>query len=511
MRENTYDTVVCAGAPGFKLGANELNSDLSGRETYDDTSAVDSLMNDITQNVQLAHDGLFVLISTISVYAVTSLAQIEDRCRASEEYAQAEEEVTQGCTFCLDERRHVWRQGQTDKLSKGGLTDSLYGRNRARLELFVMQRFPNHLILRLPGIFGANMRKNFIYDLCARSEWRFKIDLNTSHQWYALKYLLEDIRTVLRRNCPKRRHEEKEIRVLNLFAEPLVTRDIVRALFSDQLSVCADTRSEKSPFVDDVRTCFGSELVHYTLLSYTPFLHVSRTLLSYTPPLHFSHPLLSSTPLLHSPLIHSSHTLLSYTLLSYTPKAAKKKEADDIATRKEIERVRLEAIEKARREAELARENEEVAARWEEGEREEALEKLREEAVLDAEKRGVMLGKIEAKRAADEMTIAAGKEKKEAEWKKQQAEKEEKLAKKAEERNMKDLEMSAYLWKRKSNADIAEADRPAPPPDELDEYCYCVDCKLRYDSHIMKQKKAPLDRYGFPISSAEKVRGLQVQ
>lgn len=39
-----------------------------------------------------------------------------------------------------------------------------YGRHRLELERFVERNFPQHLLLRLPGLFGINLKKNFIYD-----------------------------------------------------------------------------------------------------------------------------------------------------------------------------------------------------------------------------------------------------------------------------------------------------------------------------------------------------------
>ena len=39
-----------------------------------------------------------------------------------------------------------------------------YGYNRYQLELWVRQNFPDALIVRLPGLFGKNIKKNFIYD-----------------------------------------------------------------------------------------------------------------------------------------------------------------------------------------------------------------------------------------------------------------------------------------------------------------------------------------------------------
>ena len=39
-----------------------------------------------------------------------------------------------------------------------------YGYNRYLLERWVREKYPNALIIRLPGLFGENIKKNFIYD-----------------------------------------------------------------------------------------------------------------------------------------------------------------------------------------------------------------------------------------------------------------------------------------------------------------------------------------------------------
>lgn len=45
-------------------------------------------------------------------------------------------------------------------------TDGLqaYGYNRYQLELLVRKKYPDALIIRLPGLYGKNIKKNFIYD-----------------------------------------------------------------------------------------------------------------------------------------------------------------------------------------------------------------------------------------------------------------------------------------------------------------------------------------------------------
>jgi len=43
--------------------------------------------------------------------------------------------------------------------------EQAYGKNRLFLESWVAENFDDHLIVRLPALFGKNLKKNFIYDL----------------------------------------------------------------------------------------------------------------------------------------------------------------------------------------------------------------------------------------------------------------------------------------------------------------------------------------------------------
>ncbi len=51
---------------------------------------------------------------------------------------------------------------ENTKVDTEGL--AAYGYNRYQLELWAREAFPDALIIRLPGLFGANIKKNFIYD-----------------------------------------------------------------------------------------------------------------------------------------------------------------------------------------------------------------------------------------------------------------------------------------------------------------------------------------------------------
>lgn len=51
-----------------------------------------------------------------------------------------------------------------------------YGFNRYQLELRIRERFPDALIIRLPGLFGKNIKKNFIYDFINVIPFMLKAD-----------------------------------------------------------------------------------------------------------------------------------------------------------------------------------------------------------------------------------------------------------------------------------------------------------------------------------------------
>lgn len=52
-----------------------------------------------------------------------------------------------------------------------------YGYNRYQLECRIREHYPEALIVRLPGLFGKNIKKNFIYDYLNRIPFTLKRDL----------------------------------------------------------------------------------------------------------------------------------------------------------------------------------------------------------------------------------------------------------------------------------------------------------------------------------------------
>src|SRR5262245_360131 len=115
LRGRAYDTVVCAGARAEKWKANQdPDADRRGLQSLFD--AIDAVTA-----------SRFVLISTVDVYP---------------------------SPVGVDEDSPI-----------DPAAASAYGRHRYELEEFVRARFREHLVVRLPGLFGPGLKKNVIFDL----------------------------------------------------------------------------------------------------------------------------------------------------------------------------------------------------------------------------------------------------------------------------------------------------------------------------------------------------------
>lgn len=70
-----------------------------------------------------------------------------------------------------------------------------YGKNRLYLENWVASTFDDHLIVRLPGLFGKNIKKNFIFDLISVIPSMLneaKYQELASHNWIVNNYTLQE-------------------------------------------------------------------------------------------------------------------------------------------------------------------------------------------------------------------------------------------------------------------------------------------------------------------------------
>jgi sugar phosphate isomerase/epimerase len=90
-----------------------------------------------------------------------------------------------------------------------------YGKNRFLFEEYIKINFNDYNIIRLPALFGKGIKKNIIYDLLYNNNVN-NIPINSKFQWYYLDWLKKDIEIILKHN----------IKVCNLFTEPIDTKDI---------------------------------------------------------------------------------------------------------------------------------------------------------------------------------------------------------------------------------------------------------------------------------------------
>jgi hypothetical protein len=166
-----FNLVVCAGVSAVKWLANrDPAADRAGIER------LTSVLATITARE-------FILISTIDVYPEPSEAANED-------------------TTIDPAANHA------------------YGRHRLELEQWVQGRFDIVRVVRLPALFGGGLKKNVIFDLLHNNQCG-AINPASVFQWYPLRRLSEDIEKI----------RSEDIRLINLFPEPIRTADIIAAFF----------------------------------------------------------------------------------------------------------------------------------------------------------------------------------------------------------------------------------------------------------------------------------------
>lgn len=175
MAGRRFDTVVCAGVSAVKWQAN--------REPEQDWRAISELV-DVLATVDAER---FVLVSTVDVYP------------------------------------------QPVAVNESSLVDFAggqpYGRHRWQLEQFVAERWPKHLILRLPGMFGPGLKKNALFDLL-NDRLIEQIDPQARFQFYDVRRTWTDIQHALLHG----------IRLLNVATEPVAMGDLAEQFFGRPLS-----------------------------------------------------------------------------------------------------------------------------------------------------------------------------------------------------------------------------------------------------------------------------------
>ncbi|CAB3725017.1 hypothetical protein LMG26690_04258 [Achromobacter animicus] len=174
----SFDTVVCAGAPAQKWIAN--------REPEADLQKIEGLI----AHLKTIRCETFVLISTVDVFKEP---------------------------IAVDEATPVVESGL-----------HAYGLHRRLLEKFVEQHFPAHLIVRLPGLVGPGLRKNVVYDFLNTNNLH-AIESRGVFQFYPMVNLWYDIQTALKAG----------LKLLHLTAEPVsvakVSKEGFGKLFDQEL------------------------------------------------------------------------------------------------------------------------------------------------------------------------------------------------------------------------------------------------------------------------------------
>jgi sugar phosphate isomerase/epimerase len=169
-----FDLLFFCGVPAVKWYANKFPE-----EDH-------NILQNIKQILETIKVKKIILISTIDVY----------------EYIESQETEDYDCDI---------------------FNNHAYGVNRYLFEDFIKKKFNDYHIIRLPALFGKGLKKNIIFDLINNNQVK-NIEKNTKFQWYNLDWLKNDIDIVINNN----------IRICNLFTEPLETIEILKLFHHDQ-------------------------------------------------------------------------------------------------------------------------------------------------------------------------------------------------------------------------------------------------------------------------------------
>lgn len=170
IKGKEYDEICCAGAPAAKWIANQKPTE----DLHSVCSLIDALREVKTKR--------FILISTVDVY-------------------KAIINVDEGTSIDL-QNHHA------------------YGTHRRMIETFISERFLNHHVIRLPGLFGDGLKKNIIYDFLHNNETQ-KIHSEAVFQFYSLDTLTDDIQKVI----------DNDIKLINFATEPTSVKEVIEAGF----------------------------------------------------------------------------------------------------------------------------------------------------------------------------------------------------------------------------------------------------------------------------------------
>ncbi|WP_250509414.1 pyridine nucleotide transhydrogenase [Caballeronia sp. GACF4] len=188
-----FDSVICTAAPAQKWIAN--------REPEADLGNIEALI----AHLKTIECRRFTLISTVDVFK-TPVGVDED-------------------TFVDETDLHA------------------YGKNRRHLEKFVEAHFPEHLIVRLPGLVGPGLRKNVIFDFLNDNNVGM-IDSRGVFQFYPMVNLAYDIAIA----------RDAGLKLVHLTAEPIRVADVSKEGFGKPFEQAIGN----APATYDLRTKHGA-------------------------------------------------------------------------------------------------------------------------------------------------------------------------------------------------------------------------------------------------------------
>lgn len=117
-----------------------------------------------------------------------------------------------------------------------------YGKNRYYLEQYIHNKFPLSTIIRLPGLIGKNLKKNFIYDFLHKRKPELT-NGNSVVQIYNLKNIWKDIKIAVK----------NDISLINFATEPIKVRDLIKEVFHEDFIYI----NEKKLVQYDVKTIYA--------------------------------------------------------------------------------------------------------------------------------------------------------------------------------------------------------------------------------------------------------------
>jgi len=184
IKNKKFDLTLCAGTSSKRWIANKSpKKDLQN-------------IKKLTRELNNLKTKIFILISSIEIYGTNNNKNENDKVNLSD--------------------------------------NSEYGKNRLYLERFIKKKFKEHLIIRLPIVYGKNFSKNAIFDLLNDNEIK---NLNGKDfiQIYHVKNLKKDIDVSIK----------KKIKELNMSTEPISLKYIAKKVFNKDVNNNGKKRSMK--------------------------------------------------------------------------------------------------------------------------------------------------------------------------------------------------------------------------------------------------------------------------